>query len=46
MARFLIDECVPRDVFEAVRALGHDAVLARDIIQGANDKAVLEFAQN
>jgi predicted nuclease of predicted toxin-antitoxin system len=45
VAHFLVDECVPRDVLDAVRALGHDAVLVRDTIQGAADEDVLEFAQ-
>ena len=45
MARYLVDECVPRAVLDAVRALGHDAVLVRDIIQGASDEDVLKFAQ-
>lgn len=45
MARFLIDECVPRAVFETVLALGHDAVLVRDNILGATDEEVLESAQ-
>ncbi len=45
MARFLVDEFVPRDVLDAVRALGHDAVLVKDITQGASDEDVLDFAQ-
>jgi predicted nuclease of predicted toxin-antitoxin system len=45
VARFLVDECVPRNVVDAVRALGHDAVLVRDVIQGASDEDVLRFAQ-
>jgi predicted nuclease of predicted toxin-antitoxin system len=45
VARFLVDECVPRDVLDAVCGLGHDAVLVRDIIPGASDEDVLEFAQ-
>jgi predicted nuclease of predicted toxin-antitoxin system len=45
VARFLVDECVPRAVFNAVRALGHDAVLVSETMQGASDEDVLEFAQ-
>ena len=46
MASFLIDECVPRAVHEAVATLGHQIVLVRDVAPGVDDEDVLRLAQS
>jgi predicted nuclease of predicted toxin-antitoxin system len=45
VASFLIDECVPRAVHEALAAAGHRVVLVREVLQGACDEDVLTFAR-
>jgi predicted nuclease of predicted toxin-antitoxin system len=45
VAKYLVDECVPRAVFDTVRAMGHDVALVRDLTQGADDEDVLTLAQ-
>jgi predicted nuclease of predicted toxin-antitoxin system len=42
--RFLVDECVPRQIVERLRLNGHDAVWARDVCPGDEDTKVLARA--
>lgn len=48
MASFLIDECVPRRVHEALKNDGFEIFLVRDVLPGADDDDVLHlaYAQN
>lgn len=46
MPSFLIDECVPRDVCEALAGAGHKVVLVRDRLLGSGDEQVLAFARD
>ena len=45
MLSFLIDECVPRDVHEAVARMGHKVVLVRETLLGADDEQVVSYAR-
>lgn len=45
MLSFLIDECVPRDVSEAIARAGYQAVLVRDTLPGAGDEQVVSYAR-
>ena len=44
MASFLVDECVARDVHEALQQLGHEVTLVSAHLQGASDEQIFEFA--
>lgn len=46
MPSFLIDECVPRAVHEAVSRAGYQIALVRDLLPGAIDEDILKFAQS
>jgi predicted nuclease of predicted toxin-antitoxin system len=45
VSSFLVDECVPRAVHEALSRAGHEVILSRDVLPGANDEDVLAFAR-
>lgn len=45
MPSFLIDECVPRDVYEAIAQAGYGIVLVRDTALGADDEEVVVYAR-
>ena len=42
--RFLVDECVPRQVVVRLRLAGHDVIWARDVCPGDEDTNVLARA--
>lgn len=44
--RFLVDQNVPLDVVEGLRAEGHDVSWAQTDYPGADDEVLLEIAQN
>lgn len=46
MARFVVDEALPRSLADAMRKSGHEVIHVRDIgMQGASDVAVYDYAQ-
>jgi predicted nuclease of predicted toxin-antitoxin system len=46
MARFIVDEALPRSLADAIRAAGHEAVHIREIgLQGSSDAVVFDYAQ-
>jgi predicted nuclease of predicted toxin-antitoxin system len=46
MARFIVDEALPRLLASAIRAAGHEAVHIREIgLQGSSDAVVFDYAQ-
>lgn len=45
MAAFLVDECCPRAIVEALRAAGHDATYAADTNRRAEDQDLVVLAQ-
>jgi predicted nuclease of predicted toxin-antitoxin system len=46
VSSFLIDECVPRVVYEMLEREGHHVTLVRDALPGATDEDVLRFAHD
>jgi predicted nuclease of predicted toxin-antitoxin system len=44
VASFLVDECVPRSVYEMLGREGHQVTLVRDVLLGADDESVLRLA--
>ncbi|MBS3088553.1 DUF5615 family PIN-like protein [Candidatus Pacearchaeota archaeon] len=43
--RFLVDECSGSKVFEMLKEKGYDAKFVSEIMSGASDEEVLEFAE-
>jgi predicted nuclease of predicted toxin-antitoxin system len=46
VASFLVDECVARDVHEALRELGHEIILVRERFQGSDDEEIFQYASS
>ena len=42
--RFLVDECLPRQIVEHLRHAGHDVIWASEVCPSADDKTVLARA--
>lgn len=46
MARFLIDEDLPRSIAETIKRIGHEALDSRDLgLRGKTDREVFAYAQ-